>query len=409
MAEGDGRIRRFYVFRALTSFSLWIPFWTLWVYKNLDSLFLLTAVDTAFWATMVMVQVPAGLLGDKYGRKTVLFIGEALFAVGVLTFGLSTGFGEYFVSNIVWAIGACFIVSGDTPFVYDTLLELNRGRDFTKIMGTANAVQYLMIAVACIVGGIIVTVTNRVELTLIIASLVGLTGSFTITFLREPKVPRTFMKSYRAQLGTGVKQVIKSRAIMILILFQIVLQLGTYVMAVFRSVYMNDVLQLDYMQIGLFFAAFAIVGGAVTLRASQIEARLKEKGTLVFMLVALVSSFIIVFLVRSPVAVMTQFLIYTVVGLQSPVINGYIHRRVDSSHRSTIIAIASMLFTLSVIVVELSTGWIASVWGLEESLLVLACAVAPLGAILLILWSREVDRFARSDHKPAADGSTREL
>ncbi|MGD9963074.1 MAG: MFS transporter, partial [Thermoplasmata archaeon] len=217
MAEGDDRIRRFYFFRALTSFSLWIPFWTLWVYKNLDSLFLLTAVDTAFWATMVMVQVPAGLLGDKYGRKTVLFIGEALFAVGVLSFGFSTEFEQYFISNIVWAIGACFIVSGDTPFVYDTLLELDRGSEFTRVMGTANAVQYLMNAFACVVGGIIVTVTNRVELTLIVASLVGLMGSFTVAFLREPMVPREFMKSYRAQLGTGVKQVLKSRAIMILI------------------------------------------------------------------------------------------------------------------------------------------------------------------------------------------------
>lgn len=409
MAEGDDRIRRFYFFRALTSFSLWIPFWTLWVYKNLDSLFLLTAVDTAFWATMVMVQVPAGLLGDKYGRKTVLFIGEALFAVGVLSFGFSTEFEQYFISNIVWAIGACFIVSGDTPFVYDTLLELDRGSEFTRVMGTANAVQYLMNAFACVVGGIIVTVTNRVELTLIVASLVGLMGSFTVAFLREPKVPREFMKSYRAQLGTGVKQVLKSRAIMILISFQIILQLGTYVMAVFRSVYLNEELRLDYMQIGLFFAAFAIVGGIVTLRASRIEARLKEKGSLIFMLVALVSSFAIVFLVRSPVAVMTQFLVYMVVGLQSPVINGYIHRLVDSSHRSTIIAIASMLFTLLVVVVELATGWIASLWGLEESLLVLACAVAPLGAFLLILWSREVDKFARSDYDPPADGVTRRL
>jgi hypothetical protein len=127
------------------------------------------------------------------------------------------------------------------------------------------------------------------------------------------------------------------------------------------------------------------------------------------MLVALVSSFAIVFLVRSPVAVMTQFLVYTVVGLQSPVINGYIHRLVDSSHRSTIIAIASMLFTLLVVVVELATGWIATAWGLEESLLVLACAVAPVGALLLFLWSKEVDKFARSDYDPAADGLTRKL
>lgn len=394
MDEGDRRIRKFYFFRALTSFSLWIPFWTLWVYKNLDSLFLLTVVDVAFWATMIMFQVPAGLLGDKYGRKAVLFTGEALFAVGILGFGLSTGFIEYLVSNVIWALGVCFIVSGDTPFVYDTLLELDRATEFTKVMGTANAVMYLMNAVACAVGGVIITLTDRIDLTLIIASTVGLTGSFTVFLLKEPKVSRESMRSFRSQVGTGFRQVIKSRAIMILVLFQITLQLGIYVMAVFRSVYMNEKLELGYLEIGLFFASFAIVGGIVTSRASRIEARLKEKGSLVFMLVAMTLSFGIVFLVRSPVAVMTQYLMYMIAALQAPIIGGYIHRLVASSHRSTVTAIASMLFTVAVVVVEVSTGWIASIWGLEEGLMVLALASAPVGVLLLWMWSKEVDKYA---------------
>lgn len=394
MNEGDRRIRKFYFFRALTSFSLWIPFWTLWVYKNLDSLFLLTVVDVAFWVTMIMFQVPAGLLGDKYGRKAVLFMGEALFAIGILGFGLSTEFSEYLVSNIVWALGVCFIVSGDTPFVYDTLLELDRGNEFTKVMGTANAVMYLMNAVACAAGGVIIMLTDRIELTLIIASAVGLTGSFTVFLLKEPNVSRGTMKSYRSQIGTGFRHVIKSRAIMILVFFQITLQLGIYVMAVFRSVYMSEKLDLNYLQIGLFFASFAIVGGIVTSRASRIEARLKEKGSLTFMLVTITMSFFIVFILRSPVAVMTQYLMYTIAALQAPIISGYIHRLVASSHRSTVMAIASMLFTVAVVMVEVSTGWIASVWGLEESLMVLALATAPVGVLLLWLWGKEVDKFA---------------
>lgn len=407
MNEGDRRIRRFYFFRALTSFSLWIPFWTLWVYKNLESVFLLTVVDVAFWVTMIMFQVPAGLLGDKYGRKAVLFVGEALFAIGILAFGLSTGFPEYLASNIIWALGVCFIVSGDTPFVYDTLLELDRGSEFTKVMGTANAVMYLMNAVACAAGGVIIMVTDRVELTLIIASMIGLMGSFTVIMLKEPKVSREAKRTFRSQLGSGFRQIVKSRAIMILIFFQITLLVGIYVMAVFRSVYMKEKLELDYIQIGVLFASFAIVGGIVTSRASWIETRLKERGSLVFMLVTMITSFFIVFLLRSPVAVATQYMMYMIAGLQAPVIGGYIHRLVDSSHRSTVMAIASMMFTVAVAIVEVMTGWISDLWGLEESLLVLALAIAPVGALLLVLWSREVGRFARPDRSTAAQDAAR--
>jgi MFS family permease len=402
MDEGDQRIRRFYLFRALTSFALWIPFWTLWVYKNLDDLFLLTVVDSAFWATIVLLQIPAGLIGDKYGRKIVLFLGEALFAIGVLAFGLSTEFPEYLISNIIWGLGVCFIVSGDTPFMYDLLLELNRVKDFTKVMGNATAVMFLMNAIACAIGGVLVESTGRIELTLIIASAIGLTGSFTVAFLKEPKVTRIFQQSYKSQLTTGFRQVIKSRAILILILFQIVLGLGTYVMAVFRSVYMNDNLGLGYLHIGLFFSSFAIVGGIITMRAGKVEAKLGEKWSLMFLFVSILASFGIVFLIRSPVAVLTQYLIYMVVGLQGPIINGYINRLVDSSHRSTVMAIASMFFTALVVVVEMATGWIASIWGLEESLMVLALAAAPVGFFLLFLWNREVEKFDSSS-APAAE------
>jgi MFS family permease len=391
--EGDRRIRKFYLFRAVTSFGLWIPFWTLWVYKNLDDLFLLTVVDAAFWTTIVLFQIPAGLLGDKYGRKIVLFLGEALFAIGVLGFGLSTEFWEYLVANIIWGLGVCFIISGDTPFVYDMLLELKRSNEFTKVMGTASAVMFLTNAVACAAGGVLTEITDRLELTLIIASAIGLTGSFTVAFLREPNVPRAFQKSFKSQIGVGFRQVIKSRPIMILIFFQIILQLGTYVMAVFRSVYMNDVLNLSYLQIGLFFCSFAIVGGVVAGRAGRFEARFGEKRSLMFLLVSIIISFGVVFVVRSPVAVTTQYLIYVVVALQAPIINGYINRLVESSYRSTVMAIASVFFTIIVVVVEMSIGWIADVWGLVDSLMVLALAVAPVGFTLLILWNREVDKF----------------
>src|SRR4030067_773000 len=172
------------------------------------SMFLMTLVDAAFWITMIVFQIPTGLIGDKYGRKTVLFLGEVLFAVGVLMFGLSTEFWQYLASNMVWALGVCFIVSGDTPFLYDTLLELKRSGEFITIMSKAYAVMFVMNAAACIVGGFIVTTTDRLDLTLIFAAFVGLAGSFTVMILKEPKVDRRHMDSFRRQLRAGLKVVL---------------------------------------------------------------------------------------------------------------------------------------------------------------------------------------------------------
>jgi MFS family permease len=401
MAAGDDRIRKYFLFRAVTSFSLWLPFWTLWANRYLDSLFLLTIVDAVFWSTMICFQLPAGLLGDKYGRKWMLFLGEATFAAGVLAFGLSTEFWEFLVSNILWATGVCFIVSGDTPFLYDTLLELKRAGDFIGVMAKSWAVSAVMNAIACVAGGIIVQyiLPGRLDVTLIVSAFVALTGSFTVLLLKEPKVDRTKFGSFRTQLTVGWRHVRTSRAIIVLIAFQIIVEIALYVMAIFRSVYMNDDLNLDYFYIGLFIGAFTIVGGVVATQAGKIERRMAEKNSLLFILLAIVGSFGVVFIVKSSIAIVIQFLIYSVSYLVGPITNGYINQRVDSQHRSTVVSISTLLFTIILAPVEMGFGFLATAWGTRESLLILALSILPIGFYLLTIWNKEVDLSKKKTKK----------
>lgn len=393
MGAGDNRIRRYYLFRVVTSFSLWLPFWLLWVYENFENMLIVTVIDTAFWATMILFQIPTGLIGDKYGRKTVLYIGEVTYVAGIFLFGMSEGFWQFLGSNMVWALGVCFIVSGDTPFLYDTLVELKREKEFITIMAKCNALMYAMNAAACVVGGLIVDATGRLNLTLLIAAGIGLLGSTTIIFLKEPYVDRSRLQSYQSQLKVGMKIVFGSGAILILVLFQVVIEIAVYVMAVFRPVYMSSDLELSYLDIGLFYASFSIVNGLVLSQAGRIETYLGEKASLLVLYGSTLASFVVVFLIVSPVAIIAQYLMYAVSGLLVPITNGYINKRVLSSqHRSTVIAIATFLFTLLLAAVEIPAGYAAEESSLRETLLILAVVIAPIGAFLLHRWFKEVDR-----------------
>lgn len=391
MAEGDNRIRRFYLYRAVTSFSMWGPFWTLWANKNIDNLFLITVIDMAFWITMIVFQIPTGLIGDKYGRKVVLFIGEMLFAVGLLGFGLSTSFNEYVISNAIWALGVCFIVSGDTPFVYDTLVELKREKEFTKIMGYSNAVMFSVNALAYMVGGYVAHSMDRLDITLIVSAGIMMVGLSTIFLLKEPKVERTQFESYVRQFKEGFRHVARSRAILILIAFQILIQVAVYVMAVFRAIYMGEDLGLDYFQIGLFYASFSIVGAFIVREASRFESYAGEKRSLMVMYAAMFISLVVVFLVQSTAAIVVQYLIYAVADLQSPIVGGYINKRVDSAHRSTIAAISSVMFTAILVTVETSAGFVAEAWSIQGSVLLIALGSLPIALFLLLTWGRLID------------------
>jgi MFS family permease len=391
MAEGDNRIRRFYLYRAVTSFAMWGPFWTLWANSNIDDIFLITVIDMAFWITMIVFQIPTGLLGDRYGRKIVLFLGELLFAVGLLGFGLSTTFDQYLISNVIWALGVCFVVSGDTPFVYDTLVELKREKEFTKIMGYSNAVMFSVNALAYMVGGYVAYSLDRLDITLIVSAGIMTVGLSTILLLKEPKVERTQFESYVTQFKEGFRHVVRTKTILILIMFQILIQVAVYVMAVFRAIYMGESLGFDYFQIGLFYASFSIVGAFIVREASRFESYAGEKKALVFMYVAMFASLVVVFMVRSIEAIVVQYLIYAVADLQSPIVGGYINKRVDSAHRSTIAAISSVMFTGILVTVEVSAGFVAEAWSIEGSLIMIALGSLPIAFLLLTSWGRLVD------------------
>jgi MFS family permease len=394
MAAGDERLRRYYLFRAVTSFSLWMPFWTLWAYINLDSYFLLTVVDIGFWTSMIAFQIPAGLIGDKYGRRFVLLLGELLAAAGVFSFGMSTELWQLFAANVVWALGICFVVSGDTPFVYDTLLELGRAREFIGIIARGWAVQAISTALACVVGGVMVQwiFPDRYDLTLMISAVIAIMGSVTVLALKEPKVDRTQLTSFRTHFREGWRKVVTTKTIIVLIMFQIVIEIGTYVMAVFRSVYMNEDLRLNSFEIGAFIGGFAVFGGVVASQAGKIELRLGERKSLLFLLIAIVLSFLVVFYVSSPIVILIQLPIYMVSYLQGPIIGGYINRRVDSNHRSTVVAISTFIFTAILAAVELPSGWLASELGARETMLILAIVSTPIGIYLLSIWNRELKK-----------------
>jgi MFS family permease len=100
----------------------------------------------------------------------------------------------------------------------------------------------------------------------------------------------------------------------------------------------------------------------------------------------------VVFLVASPVVILIQLPIYMVSYLQSPIIGGYVNRRVDSNHRSTVVAIATFIFTVVLTAVELPSGWLATEFGARETMLILAVACTPVGLYLLSIWNREVDK-----------------
>jgi MFS family permease len=93
-AQLHANIRRYYLFQFFLNFQLWFPIWIIYLTKERGlTLAQVTLIDIPFWLCIVVLQIPAAALADRWGRKPTLIAGGLAFAAAVTAFGLATSFG----------------------------------------------------------------------------------------------------------------------------------------------------------------------------------------------------------------------------------------------------------------------------------------------------------------------------
>jgi len=114
--------------------------------------------------TQACLQIPFGLMSDKFGRKRMITIGLLLFAIGSVVAALSTSIYGVIIGRAIQGSGA--VAAAIMALAADLTLEQNR----TKIMATIGISIGISFALAMVIGPML-------------ASLTGLQGIFWFTAL----------------------------------------------------------------------------------------------------------------------------------------------------------------------------------------------------------------------------------
>ena len=152
----ESNIPKFFICQALYNFMLFLPVWVIFLQeKHGLSLTQVTLLDSAFWLTMVLTEVPTGAVADTLGRKQSQIIGMALTTGSILLFGLAPNYPLLLLANSLWAFAITFISGADMAFFYDTLRELDRETEYPKYRGWLSAVVLASIAISSALGGLL--------------------------------------------------------------------------------------------------------------------------------------------------------------------------------------------------------------------------------------------------------------
>ncbi|HEV7657274.1 MAG TPA: MFS transporter [Mycobacteriales bacterium] len=229
------RLRPLHAAVFLQGFLLWLPVEKLFITTigfDAAAVGLLAAV---YAAVVPVLQLPAGILADRWSRRGVLIVSSLALAASSLLGGLSHSIGMYLVAAL--ALGVFFAFSASTleSVVYDTVLEeTGTGEGFERRIGRVRTVEAVALVSSSLLGGWVADlldprITYFLTIPFAAASIAG------YAWFREPRLHRAAAPvSLRRHLAITVTAITRrgrlvpvvTLAVLVAVLAQLLFEFG---------------------------------------------------------------------------------------------------------------------------------------------------------------------------------------
>ena len=153
----------------------------------------------AYAAVVPVLEIPSGILADRWSRRGVLLLAGGCGLLSVLVAALSAGVTSYIVSAMI--LGAFFALQSGTvdSIVYDTLLEETGSADgYEKHFGRIQMWNSAALTGSALLGGVLAGLTSP-RLTYVITLPCAVAGLLLLLRFREPTLHR---RATRATMRT---------------------------------------------------------------------------------------------------------------------------------------------------------------------------------------------------------------
>jgi len=197
---------------ALQGFMLWVPVEKLFMTEiGFDPASI--GVMAALYAALVpVIEVPSGILADRWSRRGVLVVAAAALALTSLIGGLSQNVPTYICSALVLAVYFAMYSGTMDAIVYDTVLEeIGASELFEQRIGRVRVVESVALVAGALTGGVVAEVSSP-RFAYFLTVPFALVSVLVLLRFREPLLHKAQEAvSLRAQVGTTFNAIARSR------------------------------------------------------------------------------------------------------------------------------------------------------------------------------------------------------
>lgn len=148
-------IRKLYVIKFFSVFLFLVPVMVLFWQENGLSLTEIMVLQSLYAISIVLLEVPSGYLADRVERKQILVAATISYFLGHLILAFGVWFRWFLLAEILFAFAISFTSWADSAFLYDTLKELWREKEYKKIRGNLKFIFLWMASISAVIGGML--------------------------------------------------------------------------------------------------------------------------------------------------------------------------------------------------------------------------------------------------------------
>ena len=346
--------------------------------------------------TVLLVEVPSGMLADRFGRRRVL-LGAGVVSIGCfLLFGLGAGVLLLAAYAAIGVVEASYS-GADSAMLYDTLDSLDRSDEFEPRLGRLNGSLMLGFVAFTAIGSLIVPFTS-LRFPILLSALLTLPSLVLMWRIDEP--PRKGGHAGIAAIGgAALRRLLSTRSMWSVTLLQGVTATSFLLMAVLQQPVLLSHGTPTWAIGGLIAGQMALGAGASWV-AGWVGRRL-GLNTL-FLLVPVAACLSLLAGALDTAWTYGLFIFPSAAfHLVFPYSSAFLSRRVSEQERATVLSLASMAASAIAVTALPLLGEIVDRRGLDAGLVVAAVALSTISLLAYLAWVTSGDTQRHAAGAPA--------
>lgn len=319
--------------------------------------------EMIYAVTIVLLEVPTGVMADRWGRKRMLVL-SALLGCGEFVLLLAAEEFWHFALVVLLAGVSRSAASGaENALLYESLSQQGRASSFEKELGRLNVFDFAAAIIAALCGSML---AGRFGLELnywlslgstVIALLVSL-------LLKEParagcSVPEEAAIPFRQYVAESLRFFRTNPGVRTVVLSGMVTGSALGFIDEFWQLYANR-LGTPVVFFGLLSAALMVLRMPGNLLAHALVSRFNYRLPLIAVTAVFAIGFTVAALSRDYIGLTAMLAVCFFSGVMEPVAAGYVHHRTDSSMRATIDSFQSLGLNLLHLAAGLGFGYFST-------------------------------------------------